>query len=158
MIDIFNFVITSKVFKIACVIILSYLLYEYAVKIFDKISKKKNVNSRKQKTLFDLIKNICKYIIIVIDILIILEIFGINTASIIAGLSVVSVVIGLAFQDVIKDFLSGISILFEDQFAIGDVIEVNGFKGEVVFLGLKTTKSVSLSYRHSSNTFIILNE
>ena len=47
---------------------------------------------------------------------------------------------GLALQDTLKDFLSGLSIIFENQYAIGDTVTVGGFKGEVISLGLKSTR------------------
>ena len=55
----------------------------------------------------------------------------------IASLGAVSVIIGLAFQDIIKDFLAGVFIIFDNEYAVGDIIEINGFKGEVISLGLK---------------------
>ena len=75
----------------------------------------------------------------------ILSTYGVNTTSIIASLGAVSVIIGLAFQDIIKDFLAGIFIIFDNAYAVGDYIEINGFKGEVISLGFKTTKIKSFS-------------
>ena len=53
---------------------------------------------------------------------------------------ITAAIIGLAFQDIAKDFLAGISIVLEDQFEIGDTIEINDFRGEVVAFGLRTTR------------------
>ena len=47
---------------------------------------------------------------------------------------------GLAFQDIIKNFLSGISIVFDNHYMQGDIVTINDFKGEVIELGLQTTK------------------
>ena len=55
-------------------------------------------------------------------------------------MGIVGVVLGFALQDLAKDIIAGFSIIFENQYAIGDTISINGFKGEVIFLGLKTTK------------------
>lgn len=66
--------------------------------------------------------------------------FGINVSSLLAGLGITTAIIGLAFQDLAKDLIAGISIITEDQYEVGDTIEVDGFMGEVVFLGLKTTR------------------
>ena len=70
----------------------------------------------------------------------ILEVYGIDTKSIIASLGVLSLVAGLALQDVLKDFIVGIAILLEDQFAIGDIVEIEGFKGTIVKFGVRTTR------------------
>ena len=48
--------------------------------------------------------------------------------------------IGLAFQDLFKDVIVGFFIIIEDQFSVGDTIEVCGFKGEVMHVGMKSTK------------------
>lgn len=97
-------------------------------------------DERKTKTLIGLFNNILKYILIVVSFLIILEIFNIDTKTIVASIGAIGVVAGLALQDVLKDFFAGIFILIENQYQIGDHITIGGFKGEVIALGMKTTK------------------
>ena len=87
-----------------------------------------------------LLKNITKYTVIIFLILAILTVYGVDVTSVLTGLGIVGVVLGLALQDLAKDIIVGFSIIFENQYAIGDTISINGFKGEVIFLGLKTTK------------------
>lgn len=69
-----------------------------------------------------------------------LKIYGIDTTSIIASLGVFAAVIGLAFQDIIKDLLAGVAILFDNKYAVGDTVSINGFQGTVIEFGLRTTK------------------
>ena len=95
---------------------------------------------KRKRTIISLIKNIIKYIIAIIVLIMILNLYGINTTSIIASLGVASLVIGLAFQDIIKDFLAGIFMIFDNEYAVGDYVKINDFTGEVIALGLKTTK------------------
>ncbi len=102
--------------------------------------KSSKVNNKKQDTLISIINNIIKYFIMIIALLMILDIFGIDTKTLVTSLGVVGLVAGLAVQDLLKDIISGISIIFENQFYVGDTVEINGFKGEVIHLGLKTTK------------------
>ena len=73
-------------------------------------------------TLKSILINIVKYVVWIIAILAILSVFGVDTAAIITGLGVVSLVIGLAFQDILKDILAGVSILFENAFANSSLI------------------------------------
>ena len=101
---------------------------------------KKHHHKKRVETVNVLILNIIKYIIIIFVSVLILANFGVNVGSILAGLGIASAVVGLAFQDMAKDLIAGISIIMEDQYEIGDTIEVNGFKGEVVALGLRTTR------------------
>ena len=70
----------------------------------------------------------------------ILEIYGIDTKSLVASIGVAGLVAGLALQDLLKDFIVGISILIEGQYSIGDWVSISGFKGEVLLSNLRTTK------------------
>lgn len=106
-------------------------------------SNKKNLKaSQKQKikTLEMLIINVVKYAIYIFVILAILSNFGINVKSILAGLGIGTALIGLAFQDLAKDLIAGFSIITEGSYEVGDTIEIDGFMGEVVFIGLRTTR------------------
>ena len=131
------------VIYIIIAIIINGILKELLDKIFIKRQDNLNKNSynyKKTETFKVLIKNIVKYIIIIFLILAILTVYGINVTSILAGLGIVGVVLGLALQDLAKDIIAGFSIILENQYAIGDIISISDFKGEVIFLGLKTTK------------------
>lgn len=123
-------------------ILISLIIYAIIKRIINKIFniQLKNVNKKKQKTLQTFFKNIAKWTIIIITLIVILGIFGIDTGVIITSLGAVTVVIGLAFQDILKDFIAGISMIFQNSYNVGDVITVNGFKGEVVYMGMKVTK------------------
>ena len=75
-----------------------------------------------------------------IGILIILDFYGVDTKSLIASIGIAGVVLGLALQDTVKDFISGISLILENYLQVGDVVTYNDFTGEVIELGLRTTK------------------
>lgn len=107
--------------------------------VIGKISKNKYVNNKK-KTIISLIKNILKYLVYIFVMLSILSVYGVDTSGILASLGIAGLVIGLALQDIISDFVAGIFILFDDQYTIGDIVEINGFKGEVIGFGLMSTK------------------
>ena len=137
--------ISSKMFYMPVFYIIGgiivYAIIAKAINGFSNFNIKNNKGLDKRKTtIISLIKNIIKYIIAIIILLMILNLYGVNTTSIIASLGAVSVVIGLAFQDIIKDFLAGVFIIFDNEYAVGDWVKINDFTGEVVSLGLKTTK------------------
>lgn len=137
--------ISSKMFYMPIFYIIGgvicYLIIAKTINSISSINIKGNVGLDKRKTtIVSMIKNIIKYIIAIIVIIMILNLYGVNTTSIIASLGAVSVIIGLAFQDIIKDFLAGVFIIFDNEYAVGDWVKINDFTGEVVSLGLKTTK------------------
>lgn len=130
-----------------CVVLISLMLYyilkniiKKAFKIQGKHLKVRNLDKRRQTTLCNLLLNVIKYLILIIDIVIILGIFGINTAAIVTSLGVVGVVLGLALQDILKDFIAGFTIMIENQYTVGDTVTIGTFTGEVISLSLKTTK------------------
>ena len=130
---------SEKVILPIVYIVIGIILLRIIKFVIDKISKNRYVD-KKKKTIVSLIKNILKYLVYIFVILSILSVYGVDTSGIIASLGVAGLVIGLALQDIIADFVAGVFILFDDQYIIGDVVEVNGFKGEVIGFGLMSTK------------------
>lgn len=120
-------------------IVIGVILHTVIKFIMNKISKNKYVD-KKKKTIISLIKNILKYLVYIFVILSILSVYGVNTSGIIASLGIAGLVIGLAIQDILADFVAGVFILFDNQYTIGDIVEINGFKGEVISFGLMSTK------------------
>lgn len=127
---------------VVCISILINGMIKNVVHRFFHIDKKKLKTKEEKRTItvVSLITNIIKYVIILIDVVIILGIYGIPTASIIASLGAVGVVLGLALQDTLKDFVSGFFIITDNLYRMGDWIEIGDFEGEVISIGLKTTQ------------------
>ncbi len=127
---------------VVCISILINGMIKNVVHRFFHIDKKKLKTKEEKRTItvVSLITNIIKYVIILIDVIIILGIYGIPTASIIASLGAVGVVLGLALQDTLKDFVSGFFIITDNLYRMGDWIEIGDFEGEVISIGLKTTQ------------------
>ena len=96
--------------------------------------------SRKAKTISSLIRSLVKYITIIAAICFILVAWGVDVAGIIAGVGVLTLIIGLGCQSLIQDVVSGLFIVFDDYFAAGDTVIIDGFRGTIVEVGLKTTK------------------
>ena len=132
---------TKLMHSLAVIIGFSFIYF-----IVNKVAKRmlkiksKRLMDKKQKTVISLINNMTKYFLIIVGIITILSINGFNTSSLIASLGVASAVVALAFQDTLKDLFAGVFIVFENQYNIGDTVKINNFKGEVMSVGLRTTK------------------
>jgi small conductance mechanosensitive channel len=74
-----------------------------------------------------------------------LYLFGLNTASLLTSAGILSIVIGLGAQSLISDIIAGIFIVFEGEFRVGDIVTIGDFRGQVVEIGLRTTKIVDIS-------------
>ncbi len=136
-----------QILDIAIVIAVGVLVY-YIIKsiILSSLKiqlKSKRINVKRQKTITSVAINIVKYLIIVIDLIVILKIVGVNTSSLLASIGIFSLILGWALQDTIKDFASGFFIIADREYEVGDYIEIDGFYGEVKEMGLKTTKVLS---------------
>ena len=123
---------------------ITYRLLKWLIKI--SLSRKqqhlepKSYNFKKIETFKNILINITKCMVIIFTVLSILPIYGVDVSSLLAGLGIASAVVALAFQDTLKDLIGVIEIILENQFAIGDTISVGDFKGEVVQMGLKSTR------------------
>lgn len=100
----------------------------------------KTDNEKRKTTIMKVTMSIINYIIKLIALLLILSVWGVNVLPALAGLGILGLVVGLGAQGLIKDVIAGFFIIFEKHFDIGDMIEVDGFKGEVIDIGLKTTR------------------
>ena len=89
---------------------------------------------------------------ILLDV-IVLFLFGVNIKSLVAGLGIVTTIIGLALQDTLKDIINGIHIITENYFIVGDIVKYNGFTGTVIEFGLKSTKIKN----HAGETMMVNN-
>ena len=143
MIKILDYDLTKLVLSIIYIII-GIIIFDFLKKIIIKATSKNKILKKEQaqkiKTMRSLIINIIKYTIVIIVALAILSNFGINVKSILAGLGIGTALIGLAFQDLAKDLIAGFSIITEEEYEVGDTIEIDGFMGEVIAVGLRTTR------------------
>jgi len=141
MMDVLDKILIKEVVGPILIILVSIVVYLIVKNIIDRLFRiKSNVDKRKTKTINGLINNLIKYFIVLVDVVMILDIFGIDTKTLIASLGVVGLVAGLAVQDTLKDFVAGMSIILENQYRVGDTITVKGFRGEVIALGIKSTR------------------
>lgn len=104
------------------------------------MQKARKKSNKKALTTITVSTNIIKYMLYIADFLMILDVWGVDTKGLLTSLGVVGVIVGLSLQDLLKDIIAGTSILTEDQYKVGDNIKVGDFRGDVISLGLKTTK------------------
>lgn len=91
------------------------------------------------RTLISLTKNILRYTVILAAICVILTIFNVDIVTILAGLGILALIIGFGAESLIADIVTGMFILIDNQYNIGDIIEVNGFRGTVTEINVRST-------------------
>jgi small conductance mechanosensitive channel len=92
-----------------------------------------------------LLRSITTFTIATLAILIILGQLGVNMAPLLASAGVIGVALGFGAQTLVKDFLSGIFLVLEDQFGVGDVVDLGPATGTVEEVTLRVTRIRDLS-------------
>ena len=97
---------------------------------------------RKQRlsALGSLAQSIVTFVIFAIIILMILAELGYNITTIVAGTTVIAVTIGFGLQSIVKDLISGVFMLVEDQLGVGDYVDMDMASGVVEAIGLRVTE------------------
>lgn len=116
------------------------LLSSWTRKYIERKKHRASAIQKRKFTLMTLCVSLLKYIFVLIDAIIILGMFGVKVTAFLAGLGIVAVVVGLALQDMLKDLIAGLFIILDDQYNVGDIVEIDGFRGTVSSVGLKSTK------------------
>ena len=136
-----NKLLHTSVINSVIVILICFFVYKViAYFLSDKNKHLRIFTSNRSKTYLRMIKSVVRYIFVLITILILLQIKGVNVSSMLAGVGIVSVIVGFAIQDLLKDIIKGLDIISDQYFQVGDVISYKGIEGKVLAIGLKCTK------------------
>lgn len=106
----------------------------------DRLAKYKNVTKKTGIAVIELLGNLVKYLAILVLVFLLLSALGVNTAEILAGLGILTLILGLGMTSLIEDIVAGIFIIAEHLFDVNDVIVLDGFRGTVVQIGIRSTK------------------
>jgi moderate conductance mechanosensitive channel len=137
--------IIIKGIKIFLIFVFAFFLNRFISKIFKKYLEDKikdGLNGEKRKRIHTLTLTIggtFRLIIWLLAFLTFLSELGINIGPILASLGLIGFAVSMAAKDILSDFISGIFILLEDQYHVGDKIRVGNLEGEVVEFNLRRT-------------------
>lgn len=148
---------TKEKYISLAIIIIGSIVYFLSKKVIKKIIIKNENNSKldkKKKTYLKLFNNVLKYLLLIIVIILILQVNGVNVSSIVASLGLITVIVGFALQDALKDIIMGINIVVNDYFSIGDVLKIDNIEGKVIEIRLKSTRMKDVN---NGNIFMISN-
>ena len=96
--------------------------------------------SQRVETIGHVLSSVTTVFIFVIAVFVIMGELGVEIAPMVAGAGVVGVALGFGAQSIVRDFLSGLFMVVEDQFGVGDVIDVGGVQGTVESFTLRVTR------------------
>src|SRR3989344_1381305 len=130
---------SSKIIVIIIILVVGYIIIKILTKIvakfFDKVDFDRGVET--------FIENAVKVILYIILIIIILSNLGINVSGLLAGLGIMGIIVGFALQDTLGNLASGIFILFNKPFRVGDTVNIANFIGRVEKIGIASCEMTS---------------
>ena len=95
---------------------------------------------QRAETVGSLLRSVASLVIGVLALMLVLGEVGFQLGPFIAGAGIVGVALGFGAQNLVKDFLSGIFMLLEDQYGVGDVVDLGEASGTVEAVGLRVTR------------------
>lgn len=131
---------------ISIIIFLSaYIITKIVNKVIDKTILNRKSSSTIESanriiTMTQTIKRIIKYVLFFFALIISLDMFGVNTASLIATLGIGGFALTFGAQSLVKDMITGFFILVENQYSVGDYVQIGSKEGIVEELGIRITK------------------
>lgn len=125
----------GTIFRVGAIIILMVVLSKITAFIIEKLKPK----TGKGKSLQTLMRSAVNYIAVIITVFWCLSALGVNVSTLVAGAGIITLAISFGAQSLIEDVVTGIFLVFEDQFNVGDYIEVDGFRGTVENIGIRVT-------------------
>jgi len=135
--------------KILVIIIGGIIVYKifkkFSLHLIEIITKKTHPGrdgkalEKRTQTLIQVFLMAGKIVIILVVALMILPEFGINIGALLAGIGILGLAIGFGSQSLVKDIVSGLFILIEDQYRVGDWVNIDGTEGKVEDINLRRT-------------------
>ena len=95
--------------------------------------------SQRGRTIGSLLRSVSSFLIYGIAFVMVLAEFGVDVAPILASAGVLGLAIGFGAQNLVRDFLSGIFMMLEDQYGVGDTVDLGEVTGDVEAVGLRIT-------------------
>ena len=96
--------------------------------------------SARARTLGQLLKSVTTFVVVGVAVVVVLGLLGVNIGPIVASAGIAGIAIGFGAQSLIRDFLTGVFMIFEDQYGVGDVVDTGQATGTVEDVGLRVTK------------------
>ena len=125
----------ANIIAALAVVALMWLACIVVCSILEAMAKK----GKQRKSMAGLFTSLTKFICVIAGGVWALGILGVNLAGVFASLGIASLIIGFGAQSLIEDAISGVFIIFEGQYNIGDIIVLDEFRGTVKNIGIRTT-------------------
>lgn len=134
----------SKTVSLILLTIIFLIIKKIINHLFDKTLTKSSILSyqskARQKTILKLTHNFINYVLYFLLLYWVLSILGIPVSSLLAGAGIAGVTIGLGAQGFLSDVVNGFFILLENQYEVGDNVDIGTISGTIISVGIRTTQ------------------
>lgn len=134
---------------ILIIVVVAWLILHFGSRIIRKIIRRvitaedaastERSRELREKTLYRILNSIFRVIVFFTAFLMILSELGVNIAPLFASAGILSLAIGFGSQSLVKDVVAGVFILVENQYRVGDVVDLEGVQGRVIAMSLRVT-------------------
>lgn len=161
----FFYLVTTRFLNLVALTVLFFLINLIGKAILSRSFKKylasRDQTSNRLQTISMLTMNLFHYTVLFFWVYALLSTLGVPVGTLVAGAGIFSLALGLGAQGFVSDLVTGISILVEQQFDVGDAVKIGTIEGTVTALGLRTTQVTSadgtVNYIPNRNITIIAN-
>ena len=125
----------ETIYRLAIMLLVVYVICNLINLVLSIIPVKNN----RAKTMMTIVRSLTNYAALIFAVCFGLNIIGVDVSTIVASLGIVALVIGFGAESLIEDVITGLFMIVENQYNVGDIVEVNGFRGTVSAIGIRTT-------------------
>lgn len=131
--------------RVLVVVAAAYLIVRLARKAIQKVLRRREMglvklDERRLGTVSVLLGNVVGYVVYFVMVLMVLAQLGFNLGPVLAGAGIIGLAVGFGAQNLVRDVISGLFIILEDQYAVGDDVAIGDFTGTVQEVGLRVTR------------------
>ena len=126
----------TSIVMLFCVLVLAMMFVRFFMNTLGRM-----LNSR-GKTICRLISNLIIYIGVLVFIYYALSYLGVDTNAILASVGVIGIGVSMGARDLIADIFAGVSMIFEGEYQVGDIVNIDGYRGMVQEVGVRSTRLI----------------
>lgn len=126
----------AQVISAAAVVVFVWLVCIIICAVLELMAQK----GRHTRSMAGLFSSLTKFICAIVGLVWALSVLGVDLVGIFASLGIVSLIIGFGAQSLIEDAITGVFIIFEGQYHVGDIVVLDEFRGTVQNIGIRTTR------------------
>jgi len=123
------------VFKLIVMVLVLRVVQVISLAILNTMKPK----TGRGKTILHLVLSSFNYMIVILGIFWGMSIIGVDLATLFASLGIMALVVGFGAESLIADMVTGLFMIFENEYNVGDIIELSGYRGTVTEIGIRTT-------------------